>query len=45
MTEVDSKAMRKFPSEFSLYAAIEVVEIGVAELDVFFDSRVLVFLP
>ena len=43
--EVDSKAMRKFGDQLSIYAAIELVEIGVAELDVFFDSRVLVMLP
>ena len=43
--EVDSKAMRKFPGEMAIYAALEVTEIGAAVMDVFFDSRVLVFLP
>jgi len=42
---VDSKAMRKFPTEMGLYAAIEIVEIGAATASVFLDSRVLVKLP
>jgi len=43
--EVDSKAMRKFPTEMSIYAAVELVEIGTATADLFFDSRVLGKLP
>ena len=43
--EVDSKAMRKFKVEDRLYAAIEVVEVGTADLRIFFDSRMLVKLP
>jgi len=42
--EVDSKAMRKFGGQEVLFAAIEVVEIGVAQLNVFFDSRMLFLL-
>jgi len=38
---VDSKAMRKFPNDMTIYAAMEVVEIGAATMDVFFDSRIL----
>ena len=42
---VDSKAMRKFPTDRTLYAAIEVgTEVGTASIDVFFDSRMLVKL-
>ena len=40
--EVDSKAMRKWGDAVTLFAAIEVVEIGTAVLNVFFDSRVLI---
>ena len=43
--EIDSKAMRRFPDEMSLYAAIEVTEIGDASVDVFLNTRTLVFLP
>ena len=43
--DVDSKAMRKFPEDLSIYAAIEVVEVGVASLQMHFDSRTLVKLP
>ena len=43
--EVDSKAMRKLPSDMTMYAAIEVVEIGAATFNAFWDSRVLVKLP
>ncbi len=43
--EVDTKAMRKFDDEMSIYAAFEVTEIGTAEADIFFDSRSLVKLP
>ncbi len=39
--EVDSKAMRKFPQDLAIYAAIEVVEGGVATMDGFFNSRSL----
>ncbi len=42
---IDSKAMRKIATEEAFYAAIEVVEIGVANLSVFFDSRALFALP
>ena len=42
---VDSKGMRKFDDGMSLYAAIEVVEIGAASVSMFFDSRVLLKLP
>ena len=43
--EVDSKAMRKFDSGVTLYAALEVTEVGAAVMDASFDSRVLVKLP
>ena len=43
--EVDSKAMRKFSDDQTMYAAVEVIEIGTAALDMFFDSRVLLKLP
>ena len=43
--EVDSKAMRKFAADEILYAAIEVVELGTAQVQVDFNSRVLVKLP
>jgi len=43
--EVDTKAMRKFPSEMALYGMVELVEVGAANIDVFFDSRTLFFLP
>jgi len=39
--DVDSKAMRKMGANEVLYAVIEMVEIGAASIDVFFDSRVL----
>ena len=42
--EIDSKGMRKFPEGTSIYAAIEVVMIGTADMDVFFDSRMLLKL-
>ena len=45
MVEIDSKSMRKFPTTSRLYAAMEVVEIGAATMDVFHDSRVLFKLP
>jgi len=43
--EVDSKAMRKFPVEMTMFAVLEVVEIGTATLNAFWDSRVLFKLP
>ena len=43
--EVDSKAMRKFPDETTLFAAIQVVEVGTASLSVHWNSRMLVKLP
>ena len=43
--EVDSKAMRKLSENSSIYAALEVVEVGTAEIDSFFDSRILLLLP
>jgi len=42
---IDSKAMRKNPSDMGLYAAFEVTEIGTADIDIFLDTRVLDFLP
>jgi len=42
---IDSKAMRKINSDMSIYAAIETVEVGAANMDVYFDSRVLSKLP
>jgi len=43
--EVDSKAQRKFEAGNSIYAAIDVFEVGTAVMQVFFDCRVLVKLP
>jgi len=43
--EIDSKAMRKLPENTTLYAIVEVVEAGTAQLNVFFESRVLFKLP
>ena len=43
--EVDTRAMRKFPSEMAIYAIIEVVETGVATLNVSLNSRALAKLP
>ena len=42
---VDSKAMRKFPLDVTMYAMLEVVEIGTATFNAFWDSRVLLKLP
>ena len=42
--EVDSKAMRKIPESDALIAVVEMVEIGTATIDMFFDSRILVKL-
>ena len=43
--DVDTKAMRKLDLQDTLYGVIEVVEIGTATMDVFFDSRLLLALP
>ena len=43
--EVDSKAMRKLDLADTIYAAVEVVEVGAVVMTVAFDSRVLVKLP
>ena len=43
--EVDSKAMRKLEFEMSVFAVLEVVEIGTATLNWAFDSRALFMLP
>ena len=43
--EVDSKAMRKFPGEMAIYAALQMVEAGTATGQLFFDSRALFKLP
>jgi len=42
--EVDSKAMRKFPPDTAIYASLEVVEVGTANMEVAFNSRMLVKL-
>jgi len=42
---VDTKAMRKLDEESVIFAAIDVVEVGVAALEVAFNSRMLVMLP
>ena len=43
--EVDSKAMRKWAAGHTLYAALEVIETGVATMEWAFNSRILVKLP
>ncbi len=43
--EIDSKAMRKFPEDLSIYACTEVVEAGVSSANVWHDSRLLIKLP
>ena len=43
--EVDSKAMRKLTENMVIFAAIQVVEIGVSTAKVHFDSRCLFKLP
>ena len=43
--EVDSKAMRKLPSNETFFLSIQTVEQGAAQIEVFFDSRVLLKLP
>jgi len=42
---IDTKAMRKFPTDVALYAAIEVVETGNSTLRFLHDSRALILLP
>ena len=42
--EVDSKAMRKISDGETMVAMIEVVEVGTASINVFFDCRILVKL-
>ena len=44
-TTVDTKAMRKISTNQVLYAAIELVEVGGATLQIHFDSRALFKLP
>jgi len=43
--EIDSKAMRKFPTDMSVYAIVEMVEVGTAGVQIHHDSRVLAKLP
>jgi len=43
--EVDSKAMRKLPTDLSIYAMVELAEVGTAVASFLFDSRVLAKLP
>jgi len=44
--EVDSKAMRKLSVDMTIYAAIEVIELGAASsMEWGFNSRILVKLP
>ncbi len=43
--EIDSKAMRKLRDDDVIVAVMQVVETGVADMDVFFDSRALFMLP
>ena len=43
--EMDSKAMRKLEIDMTLYAIIEVVELGTAVLQWAFNSRMLFKLP
>ena len=42
--EVDTKAMRKVSDEMTVFAAVEVVEIGAASMNMFFDIRLLLKL-
>ena len=44
IVEVDSKAMRKFDEGDTLMAVIELVEVGTATGDIWFDSRALFLL-
>ena len=43
--EVDSKAMRKVGVNEVLFAVFEVVESNASQIDVFFDTRMLLKLP
>ena len=43
--EVDTKAMRKLDDGMAIYAAVEVVETGIATAELWFDSRALAKLP
>ena len=43
--DVDSKAMRKIKLTDTIVAVLEVTEAGTADVDVYFDSRILVKLP
>ena len=43
--EVDSKAMRKVVVESSIFAMVELVEVGTAGVEFHFNSRMLVKLP
>ena len=43
-TEVDTKAMRKVSDEMTVVAVIELVEVGTAVVDIFFDIRLLLKL-
>ena len=42
--DIDSKAMRKLQGEETIYAAIQVIEIGVATMNVHLDTRMLFIL-
>ncbi len=42
---IDSKAMRKVSADESMYAAIEVEEVGTSTLRWHLDSRILIALP
>ena len=42
--EVDSRAMRKLKEDDVIYCACEVTEVGAADIDVYFDSRMLIAL-
>jgi len=42
---IDTKAMRKFPQDLSIYSIIEANETGAAVMQVTFDSRILALLP
>ena len=43
-SQVDSKAMRKFPAEMAIYAIVETAEVGTATVHFQFDSRMLLKL-
>ena len=38
---IDSKAMRKFDADMTIYAVAEATEIGTAVLNMFLDTRML----